>query len=102
MLSIKYNMIKAKALKTDMPANDDEWLSAELKAAHKCSELQRLEWRWRCWWRWERAGVGGGQAHGRQNGHQGAKTVSKLIGMILRRRPLRLSSYSRNHSSDNV
>lgn len=53
-------MIKAKALKTDMPANDDEWLSAELKAAHKCSELQRLEWRWRCWWRWERAGGGGG------------------------------------------
>ena len=24
MLSIKYNMIKAKALKTDTPANDDE------------------------------------------------------------------------------
>lgn len=30
MQSIKYNMIKAKALKTDAPANDDEWLSAEL------------------------------------------------------------------------
>lgn len=37
-----------------------------------------------------------------ESGHQGAKTVSKLIGMILSRRPPRLSSYSRNHSSDNV
>lgn len=25
-----HNRIKAKQLKTDMPANDDEWVSAEL------------------------------------------------------------------------
>lgn len=37
-----------------------------------------------------------------ESGHQGAKTVSKLIGMILSRRPPRLSSYSGNHSLDNV
>lgn len=34
--------------------------------------------------------------------HQGAETVSELIGMILCRRPQRLRSYNRDHSLDNV
>lgn len=43
MLSLKYSMIKAKPLKIYTPANDDEWLSAELLVVHKCSEFQRLQ-----------------------------------------------------------